>query len=62
VADDGALEKSVWSFVEAAWLPSKVTKVSLRYDVFVWLDTRASTLSRLPNPEHRFMLDLATGF
>lgn len=56
------LEDNVWTYLEAAWLPAKGTRLALRYDLFVWLDQRESTLSRIPNPEHRFMLDLRTSF
>lgn len=62
IADPTYLEENVWTFLEAAWLPLKGTRLSLRYDLFVWLDQRTSTLSRFPNPEHRFMLDLRTSF
>ncbi len=62
ISDPAYLEQNLWTFLEAAWLPSKGTRLSLRYDVFVWLDQRRSTVSRFPNPEHRFMLDLRTSF
>ncbi len=62
ISDNGYLEHNLWSFVEAAWLPTRGTRLAVRYDMVVWLDTRNSTLSRVPNPEHRFMLDLRTGF
>lgn len=55
-------EESLWTFGEASWLPFKGTKVSLRYDLYVWLDQRASTLRRQPSPEHRFLLDVRTSF
>jgi hypothetical protein len=38
------------------------TSVLGRYDAFVWLDRRASTLKRVPNPEHRFFVDFRYAF
>lgn len=60
--DPAYLETSLWSFVEAAWIPTKGTRIGLRYDLYVWLDQRTSTADRVPNPEHRFQLDLRTSF
>lgn len=60
--DNAYLEHSLWSFLELAWLPAAGTRVAARYDLFVWLDSRAGTLSRTPNPEHRFSLDARTTF
>lgn len=62
ISDPAYLEQNLWTFLEVAWMPLKGSRFSLRYDVFVWLDQRRSTLSRYPNPEHRFMLDLRTSF
>lgn len=55
-------EDSLWTFVEAAFLPTRGTRLAARYDLFVWLDQRASTLARTPSPEHRFLIDLRTSF
>ncbi|MBL9038424.1 MAG: helix-hairpin-helix domain-containing protein [Archangium sp.] len=60
--DNTYLEQSLWSFIEAAWVATKGTRLSLRYDVYAWLDQRAVTLTRVPSPEHRFMLDVRTSF
>jgi hypothetical protein len=63
LSDDTASERSAWTSLEATWLaPLPATRLSLRYDLFAWLDRRPSTLTRFPNPEHRFMLDVQTGF
>lgn len=56
------LEQSLWSFFEAAWLFTRGARVALRYDLYVWLDKRDSTLNRVPNPEHRFQLDFRYSF
>lgn len=55
-------EDSLWTYFEAAWIPFKGTRLAARYDLYVWLDQRASTLRRQPSPEHRFLLDLRTSF
>lgn len=55
-------EDSLWTFFEAAWLPFKGTRLAARYDLMLWLDSRASTLRRMPSPEHRFLVDLRTSF
>lgn len=61
-ADLDYLETNVWTFVEAGWVISKGTRVAARYDLVLWLDQRASTANRFPNPEHRFQLDVRAAF
>jgi hypothetical protein len=34
----------------------------LRYDTYIWLDKRESTLLRIPSPEHRLLLTLEGRF
>ena len=36
--------------------------VQLRYDLYIWLDKRQSTLERIPSPENRFLLSLEGRF
>ena len=36
--------------------------VTARYDVYLWLDKRSGTLTRVPNPEHRLRLELEGRF
>jgi hypothetical protein len=62
IDDATYLEENIWTYFEAAWLPFKGTRIAARYDLFYWLDKRDSTATRVPNPEHRFMLDLRTSF
>lgn len=62
LADPTYLEENIWSFVEGAWIINKGARLALRYDLVFWLDQRASTASRFPNPEHRFQLDARFGF
>jgi hypothetical protein len=57
-----SLEQSLWSFLEATWLGLRPLHVTLRYDNYLWLDRRPSTLNRTPNPEHRFRLELEGRF
>lgn len=62
--DDPAVgERSVWSFVEAAWMPAQPpVLVALRYDNFFYLDQRKSTALRVPNPANRLTLQLEAKF
>jgi hypothetical protein len=62
ISDNTYLEQDLWTWLEVAWLPVKGTRVAARYDLVLWLDQRASTLTRVPNPEHRLMLDVRTSF
>ncbi|MFO0596789.1 MAG: helix-hairpin-helix domain-containing protein [Myxococcaceae bacterium] len=62
ISDPTYLETSVWSFIEAAWVINKGTRIAGRYDLYVYLDQRSSTLNRVPSPEHRFQLDLRASF
>lgn len=69
ISDNTYLEQSLWTFLEAAFLPRKGTRLGFRYDLYVWLDQRRTTWNaidgvpaRSPFPEHRFLLDLRTSF
>ncbi len=62
LADPAYLEEYVWTYVEGTWFITKGTQLALRYDLLVWLDQRASTPNRAPNPENRFQLDLKVAF
>lgn len=60
--DNASLEHSWWSFIELTWRPREGAQLAARYDAYVWLDTRAVTLTRAPNPEHRITLDVRATF
>lgn len=62
ISDNTYLEQSSWSYFEAAFLLGRGTRIAARYDLYVWLDQRASTANRTPNPEHRFQLDVRVAF
>jgi hypothetical protein len=62
IDDNTYLEHSLWNFIEAGYLVRKALFVVARYDLFVWLDKRASTLTRVPSPEHRFMVTIEARF
>lgn len=62
ISDNTYREQSSWNYVEATWLIGKGTRVSARYDLYLWLDERRSTASRVPNPEHRLQLDVRAAF
>ncbi|MBS1152866.1 MAG: hypothetical protein H6Q89_4564, partial [Myxococcaceae bacterium] len=55
-------EESLWSYLQATYIAGRNFRVSLRYDLIVFLDKRTSILTRIPSPEHRVYLDLRAGF
>jgi hypothetical protein len=57
-----SLERSLWSYVEISWRRAHDWDVTLRYDLVVYLDDRASTTLRTPNPEHRLRLAMEGRF
>ena len=59
---DQRLEQSAWGRFEAVWSPAPSTRIALRYELYALLDQRASSLTRQPNPEHRFALDARLSF
>lgn len=52
IADNSRLEHSLWAYLELTYKIRPWAIPSLRYDVIQFLDTRDSTLTRVPNPEH----------
>lgn len=62
IDDNKYLEQSLWSFIDVGYLIKRSFLVQFRYDLYVWLDKRASTLARIPSPEHRLMLTLEGRF
>ena len=62
ISSNEQLERSVWNYLDVGYLIKKTFLIQLRYDLYVWLDKRASTLVRIPNPENRLMLTLEGRF
>ncbi len=62
IEDPTYLEENIWTFLEGTVFITKGTQLSLRYDLFFWLDQRSSTPNRVPNPENRFQLDFRANF
>jgi hypothetical protein len=56
------IEESLWTFAELTFLPLRQLHVTARYDNYWWTDLSASTARRIPNPEHRFRLELEGRF
>ena len=52
IFDTARLEHKLWAYLEAVISLRKRDRLRLRYDVRVFLDRRASTAARRPNPEH----------
>jgi hypothetical protein len=62
IDDNTYLEQSLWTYLEVGYLIRKTFLITGRYDTYFWLDKRASTLTRIPSPEHRFMVTLEGRF
>jgi hypothetical protein len=62
IDDNEYLEQSLWSFIDVGYLIKRSFFIQLRYDLYVWLDKRPSTLIRIPSPEHRLMVTLEGRF
>jgi hypothetical protein len=62
LSDDTYLERSLWTYVDVAYRLRLRDRVRLRYDYYQFLDDRASTLDREPNPEHWLWLEYEARF
>jgi hypothetical protein len=56
------LQQSAWAYLDLSYVISKIFLIRARYDAFIWLDERDSTLARIPNPEHRLRFELEARF
>jgi len=59
---DDYLEESLWFYLEAAYWYQRDFRIKLRYEMFSWLDDRASSEDRDPNPAHWLRLELEYRF
>jgi len=55
-------EGSLWSTVDATYNMPGSWRFRLRYDNYWWIDGRASTANRTPNPENRFRAEVEARF
>ncbi len=55
-ADDRS-PRVLWGYLDVSVAPRQGDAVRLRYDVRAFLDDRASTISRRPNPEHWLLFE-----
>ncbi len=62
VADNHYLEQSLWGYLDFTYIMPRQYVARLRYDLYYRLDKRASTLDRMPNPEHWLWLELEAKF
>ncbi len=62
VSDRARLEESFWTYLDFTYRLSKQHQIRLRYDLYVWLDGRASTLQRTPSPEHWLWFEVVSKF
>lgn len=52
IKDNENLEQSLWAYADLTYRIRTKDSLRLRYDYFVYLDDRASTQAREPNPSH----------
>ena len=62
LSDPAYLEDSVWTYLQATYIAGRNFRISLRYDLNVFLGQSTATRARIPSPEHRAYLDLKAGF
>ncbi|KIG13118.1 hypothetical protein DB30_00583 [Enhygromyxa salina] len=62
IANNNYYEQSLWTYFDLSYVIRRVFLIRARYDVLLWMDNRASTMSRVPNPEHRLRLELEARF
>lgn len=60
--EETALEESVWGYLDTGVRVRTRDWVRVRYDVYVYLDDRMSTVERLPSPEHWLWLEYESRF
>jgi hypothetical protein len=56
------LEDTVWGYLDVTYRIPKSLRLRLRYDILSYIDTRASTMARYPNPEHWLRLEVQGSF
>jgi hypothetical protein len=67
------VESNVWTYLETTVRLGRYARIGLRYDLFLWVDQRPSTIgtvdaegnvvgARTPNPENRLLLDVRASF
>jgi hypothetical protein len=59
ISNRARLQETLWAYLQVTYKIRQWLQPSLRYDIRAWLDDRASTSLRRPNPEHwvHFMLE-----
>ena len=62
VADNTYLEQSLWSYVNLEYRLRQRDKLSLRYDLYIYLDKRMNTAARTPSPEQWLWLSYESRF
>jgi hypothetical protein len=62
IANNRYYEQSLWTYFDLSYVIKRVFLIRARYDVLLWMDERASTPNRVPNPEHRLRLELEARF
>ncbi len=60
--EETSLEESVWGYVDTGVRVRTRDWVRVRYDVYLYLDDRMSTVERVPSPEHWLWLEYESRF
>jgi hypothetical protein len=55
-------EQSLWNTLDATWVATSAFRARARYDLYVYLDERRATATRIPSPENRFRLEVEARF
>ncbi|HEY3450456.1 MAG TPA: hypothetical protein VGK67_29140 [Myxococcales bacterium] len=62
IDDNADMEQSLWTYLDVGVLPNRIWELHVRYDLYSFLDQRASTLDRKSPFQHRFRLELEARF
>jgi hypothetical protein len=62
ISDNEYLEQSLWTYAELVQRVRAKDSLTLRADLFIWLDDRASTAARSPSPELRGLFGYVAKF
>jgi hypothetical protein len=62
IRDNTRYLQTVWAYFQVTYQIQRWLIPSIRYDIRSWLDDRASTATRQPNPEHWLHFDLTSRF
>lgn len=62
IADEARYEESIWGYFDVGYQVRRWFIPRVRYDMFLRVDKRDSTLARVPNPEHWIWFEVESRF